>query len=298
MNSRAYALYTGLFVLLLSAGVIIGALYFSGFQQQTKPYVVVSRGNVNGLSPQSKVSFRGIPAGKVAGLRFDPGDSRRILIDIDVDVDAPVTADTYAVIKLQGITGLSQLELDTDGSSTAPLATSAKAPATIPLRPSLIDRLSESGSQVVTQLNTLTASLNEVLNANNREHIAALLAQTDAAGAALVKLESDLDGSARRMPALIGQMQTVLQRIDVLTTNLDQLAKNADRLGATGQAAGEKINLETLPQLNAALARIGAAAVEMRQLADSLQRNPQQLLEGPQQPSPGPGERGYQRPSR
>ena len=298
MNSRAYALYTGLFVLLLTAAVIIGAVYFSGIQQQTKPYVVVTSGNVNGLAPQSKVSFRGIPVGKVNDLRFDPGDSRRILIDIQVDVAAPVTDDTYAVLKLQGFTGLSQLELETGGASSVPLATSARAPARIPLRPSLIDRLSESGSQVVTQLNTLAASLNEVLNAKNREHIAGLLSQTDAAGAALVKLEADLDSSARGMPVLIGQMQTVLQRIDGLITKLDQLAKNADRLGATGQAVGEKINLETLPQLNAALAQIGATAVEMRQLAESLQKNPQQLLEGPQQPSPGPGERGYQRPSR
>lgn len=296
MNSRAYALFTGLFLLLLCAGVILAAIWLSGSHQRTKPYIVVTTGDVNGLSPQSRVSFRGIPAGKVDKLRFDSSDSRRILIYIRVSMDTPVTQDTYAVLKLQGVTGLSQLELESGGTSTVPLATSAQSPAHIPLQPSLLDQLSKSGSQVVTRLDALTASLNQLLDSQNQEHIARLLAQADAASAVLVKLEADLDAAARRVPALADQMQATLKQLDTLTGNLDQLAKNADKLSSSGQTAVHTINSETLPRLNAALIQISAASADIRHLADSLQKNPQQLLMGPQKIPPGPGEPGYKGP--
>jgi phospholipid/cholesterol/gamma-HCH transport system substrate-binding protein len=298
MNSRSYALATGAFVLLLTAAVIMGAMYFSGLPQSTRPYVVVTRGNVDGLAPQSKVFFRGIPSGKVTALRFDPADPRRILVDIQVDASAPVTEDTYAQLKLQGFTGLSQLELQTHGTSTVALATSAQQPAQIPMEPSLLDRLSDTGSQVLGQLQTLSSSLNQVLDAKNRERIASLLAQTDAASAALVRLEHDLDDSARRMPALVGQMQSTLKQIDAAASQLERLARTADQLGASGRTAGATNNRETLPQLESAMAQISAAAGALRELAETLRKNPQQVLEGPQRPPPGPGERGYRAPSR
>ncbi|MGH8282517.1 MAG: MlaD family protein [Gammaproteobacteria bacterium] len=297
MSSRAYALFTGLFLLLLCAGVILAAIWMSGSHQKTKPYIVVTSGDVNGLSPQSRVSFRGIPAGKVNKLRFDPSDPRRILIDIQVSADTPVTRDTYAVLRLQGVTGLSQLELETSGTSTVPLATSVQSPARIPLRPSLLDQLSDTGTKVITQLDVLTSSLNQLLNADNREHIARILTQADAASAMLVKLEADLDATARRMPALAGQMQTTLARLDTLEASLNQLAHHADELSLSGQTAGRRINAETLPRLDAALTQITAASTQIRQLADSLRKNPQQLLLGPKRPAPGPGEPGYKGPS-
>ncbi|MGA9853307.1 MAG: MlaD family protein [Gammaproteobacteria bacterium] len=297
MNNRAYALVTGLFVLVMVAAIVVAAVFLGGSHQQTKPYIVVTTGNVYGLAPRSTVYFRGIAAGQVDSIGFDPADPRRILIHIEVNTDIPVTRDTYAVSKLQGVTGLSQLGLQTSGRSSEPLATSAQAPARIPLRPSLLDQLSDTGTKVVAQLDTLTISLNQLLNADNREHIRRLLAQADVASANLVKLETDLDAGARRMPALAGQMQTTLSRVDDLTKSLNQLTQQAETLVVSGQVAGQKINSETLPRLNAALAQITAASAQIRRLAGSLQKNPQQLLLGPQRTAPGPGEPGYKGPS-
>ncbi|MGH8398598.1 MAG: MlaD family protein [Gammaproteobacteria bacterium] len=297
MNNRAYALMTGAFVLLLVVAIIFGAVFLSGSHQPTKPYIVVTTGNVYGLAPHSTVYFRGIAAGHVDSVRFDPDDPRRILIYIEVNSDIPVTRDTYAVFKLQGVTGMSQLGLETSGSSTVALATSMQSPARIPLRPSLLDQLSDTGTKVVAQLDMLTGSLNQLLNANNREHIAHILGQADAASAMLVKLEVNLDATTRRMPALAGQIQTTLTQLDTLVASLNQLTRHVDELSLSGQAAGQKINAETLPRLDVALTQITAASTQIRQLADSLQKNPQQLLLGPQRPVPGPGEPGYKGPS-
>lgn len=298
MSNKAYAFIAGLFVLLLTAAVIVAAVWLSGALQDTKPYIVVTSDDVDGLTPQADVTFRGITAGKVTALQLDPHDPHRTLIRIAVAASTPVTQDTYAVLKMKGFTGSSKLALETGGASTAALDTSEQSPARISMRPSLLDRLSTSGSQVVQQLDTLTAALNATFDAKNREHLARLLQHADAASARLTRLETDLDAAARRLPALSSRMQTTLKRIDTLTAELDRAAKHAAKLSVAGEAAGEKINRETLPRLDKALSELGAAAHDIRRLSESLRADPQQFLMGPQETAPGPGERGYQEPSR
>lgn len=290
MNNRAYALVAGAFVLLLGAAIIIAAIWLTGTRVATRPYIVATNGSVAGLTPHSTVFFRGIAAGRVDNVRFDPSDPRRILIRIEVDDSIPVTRDAYAVFRLQGLTGASLLDLETTGTSRELLATSAQSPAYIPLHASLLDELSGSAPQLMGELQTLIASLNQLLNSDNRAHVARLLAQADAASAALTKLETDLDTETRRLPALTEHMQSTLTQLDKLTVSLD-------RLVATVQSTDRQVNAETLPQLNQTLAQISAASDQIRKLAASLRKHPQQLISGKPAAAPGPGEPGYKGPS-
>lgn len=291
MNNRAYALMTGLFVLLLAAAIVIAGVWMSGSHAQTRPYIVVTTGNVAGLQPQSTVYFRGIAAGTVDKIRIDSADTHNILIYVDIDRDIPITHATYATLKLQGITGLSQLALDNSPGPLAmqPLATSSQLPARIPMQPSLIDKLGSSGVQLAGQLDQLAASLNELLNTGNRAHIKQLLAQADAATAKLLKLESDLEATARLLPDLDAHAEKTLADVDRAADKVSRLSDNLNRLTTAGTD-------HTLPQLNAALNQIGQAASDMHRLADSLRRDPQQLLLGPARRTPGPGEPGYREP--
>jgi phospholipid/cholesterol/gamma-HCH transport system substrate-binding protein len=290
MNNRAYALLTGLFVLSLTAATLVFGVWMSGSHKQTRPYVVVTTSNVIGLQPQSLVLFRGIAAGTVNKIRFDHTDSRNILIYLDIDKDVPVTRGTFATLRLQGITGLSQLELDDSPGLPAdqPLPTSTDDPGRIPMRPSLMDRLSDSGTALAAQLDQLAASLNDVLDTGNREHIKRLLAQADASSAMLLKLESDLDETARQLPALSQQSEAALAEIKSAAANVTSLSQNLNRLTGSGRATG--------PQLDAALAQINQAAADIHRLAKNLRTDPQQLLLGPARPAPGPGEPGYKEP--
>lgn len=290
MNNRAYALVAGAFVLLLGAAIILAAIWLTGTRVQTRPYIIATTGSVAGLAPHSTVFFRGLAAGRVGSVRFDPSDPRRILIRIEVDAGIPVTRDTYAVFRLQGLTGASLLDLETTGTSRELLATSAQSPAYIPLHASLLDQLGNTAPQLMGQLQTLIASLNQLLNTDNRAHVAHLLAQADAASATLVKLENDLDRETRQLPSLTNQVQTTLAQLDKLTANLNQLT-------TTAQIAGQQLNAETLPRLNQTLIQISAASDQIRRLADSLRKNPQQLISGKLTPAPGPGEPGYKGPS-
>ncbi|HVC29320.1 MAG TPA: MlaD family protein [Gammaproteobacteria bacterium] len=291
MNNRAYALMTGIFVLLLAATIVFAGVWMGGSHTQTRPYIVVTTGNVAGLQPQSIVYFRGIAAGSVNQIQIDPANALNILIYVDINQDIPITRATYATLKLQGITGLSQLALDNSPGPLAmqPLATNRQSPARIPMQPSLFDKLGDSGVQLAGQLDKLVASLNELVNTSNRDHIQRLLAQADASSAMLLKLEKELDATARQLPALDMHAEEMLTKVKRAADNVSVLSHNLDRLTATATT-------NTVPRVNAVLGQISQAAADMHRLADSLRHDPQQLLLGPARPLPGPGEPGYKEP--
>ena len=96
MESRAYALMTGLFVVVLAAAVVAWANWLAKEPVARKAYLVVSTIPVTGLNPQAQVRYRGMSVGRVVSMKLDSKDARRILIDIEVDDNIPITAGTYA----------------------------------------------------------------------------------------------------------------------------------------------------------------------------------------------------------
>lgn len=298
MNNRAYALFTGLFVMFLAAAAVTSVFWMGGSHKETRPYVVVTTGNVGGLQPQSTVFYRGISAGSVGQIRLDPQDNKYILIDVAINRDVPVTRGTYASLKLQGITGLSVLELEDapDATDTSPLATNMPSPARILMKASLIDQLSNSGAELADQLVKLTSALNTVLDQNGRDHIKGLLAEADESAARLAELERDLDTEARNLPALDKHSEESLAEIQQAAASIRSFSQNLDRMTAKGQTAGGDLADRTIPQLDAALAHITRAANDLDLLTQNLRRDPQQLLLGPARPAPGPGEPDYKGP--
>lgn len=290
MNNRAYAILTGLFILVLGAGVLLGAMWLSGGGENTKPYVIVTQQSVSGLQPQSTVYFRGIAVGKVQEIRFSPQNPREIEIRIGVRNDVPVTQGTYATLKLQGVTGLSQLELDDQGANDTLLTTSSRQPARIPMRASSFERLSDSGAELVASLKTLSGKLNSVLDDDAQAHIRSVLAQTDAATRALVTLEQDLDAAARHMPALTDQARQTLAELQTTGRKLNTLGDQAQQLLDDGQGVGRRLNRQTLPQLDSTLQSLDRSARQLEQLLAQLRRDPQQLLRGRRSVPAGPGE--------
>jgi phospholipid/cholesterol/gamma-HCH transport system substrate-binding protein len=295
MNNRAYALLTGIFLIVLIAGVAGAAFWMGGSHKATRPFLVVTTQDVSGLQPQSIILYRGIAAGSVGHIRLDPDDPKNILIDVEVDTEVPVTRGTFAKLKLQGITGQSSLELDYDANEgTEPLATSSEAPAHIPMRPSLLDTLGASSAQLALQLQKVAESLNEMLDADNRAHVKHLLAQADAATEKLTQLEEDLDVTARKLPELDRQTQSAFAAMEQAANNIDNLGKSLDRelSGGLAQSGGAG----TLQQLDETLGQINQAAGDIHRLAQNLSADPQRLLYGPTRPAPGPGEPGYKGP--
>ena len=65
MESRAFALITGLFVLGITACIILWAQWLAKVPLARTPYRVVSMVPVSGLNPEAQVRYRGMSVGRV-----------------------------------------------------------------------------------------------------------------------------------------------------------------------------------------------------------------------------------------
>jgi ABC-type transporter Mla subunit MlaD len=111
MESRAFALITGLFVLGISACIVLWAQWLAKVPLDRVGYRVVSTTSVSGLNPEAQVRYRGMSVGRVKSIGLDRKDPRRILVDIEVNDDIPIKRSTYAQLGMEGITGIAYVQM-------------------------------------------------------------------------------------------------------------------------------------------------------------------------------------------
>lgn len=177
MENRAYALFAGLFVLLLSIGVVVAAIWFSGDTVKRVNYVLVSNIPVTGLYPKAPVRLRGVDVGKVEDIGFDPTQPRVILITIAVDHAAPITKATYARLSYMGITGFAFVQLDDDGSNADRLEPRGR----IAVRPSALDQAEISAQELLADVGSATKRVNALLSDQNLAQFSRTLANLELA---------------------------------------------------------------------------------------------------------------------
>ncbi|MCU0734743.1 MAG: MlaD family protein [Methylotetracoccus sp.] len=300
MSRESYALLTGLFVIALGAALIGIANYLGDYGIQREVYTVVSRGSVAGLNPESTVIYRGVPAGKVASIRFDPEDVGTVLVQIEIEPGLPMTQGTYAMLRVQPLTGLAQIELADAGDHPVPLLTDPKDPARLPLRPSVFEKLTASAQELLPQLAEVANRLSSLADEKNRAQLQKILGNLDLATRELIAVEARLNETLATLPQLSIKAQKTLTEMAHLTRDLAHssreirsLARNTDGLVASGKEGLEALNRRTIPKADALITDLQRAAASLARLSRQLEADPQVLLLGRQPPPPGPGEPGY-----
>lgn len=312
MENKAHALAAGCFLLLLGLALAACVAWFQGDRTERVHYTVVARSGVPGLNLKAPVKLRGVEVGFVESIGFDPQDPRQILVGIAVDASAPVSAGSHAQLGLQGVTGLSFVSLE-EADASAPLQRAAPG-ARIALRPTLLDRLAESGPGLVAGFAETATRLNALLNDANRAQLTRTLVELERAATDTSRLMAALQPGARQLPGLLQdadratqRADAALQRLEALAADGQQLAQDLrartavlDQLGsAAAQVQATSRNLElalvgdTPARTRPLLADIGAASRSVERAATELGEQPQSLLFGRSGRPPGPGEPGF-----
>ena len=293
MHDRAYAIATGVFVVAAITALLITVYWLAGADPDRRPYIVVSPYSVAGLSEGSEVLYRGVPAGRVEGIGIDPADPAQVLIRIAVDPQIPVQRGTFARLHQRGLTGIAQIELQDTGASTERLPTSQEDPARISMAPSLLDEVTDAGTQALAVLTELADGLSEVLNEQNRERLRSTAARLDDMLTSIEQvaesLEADLprtlDGAARAADSVAVLAERTTESMDEVDALIAELRETA----AVARRVGEDLSGSGVPGLDRALESVNGAARDMARLARELARQPERLLRG-RQATPGPGE--------
>ena len=310
MESRSYALFTGLFTILLGIALAASFIWFRGDNKSYSTYLVVSKFPVNGLNRQAAVRFRGVEIGKVEDIYIDPQASKIILIRVMLNDTVPITQGTFAQLGYQGLTGIAYVVLDDDGSNPAQLQRPAGGLARIEVRGNVFDDLAMSSKALLQQATDLLDRLNKIASDTNQTRIENTLASFEKASAQLEPalraipevterakkfLDADIQESLRRSLTSIEQATVsvgpVVEDSRKVLANMRQLS---DRLEKLSTEISSEITDSTLPKVNQLVEQLGRDTQDFHHLILQIEREPQSLVFGRQRPQPGPGEPGFQ----
>ena len=309
MESRSYALLTGLFTILLGIALALTFVWFRGDNRLYNDYVVLSKFTVNGLYPQAMVRYRGVEVGKVEEVSLDQKDPRTVVIRVAVERSVPITHGTFAQIGYQGLTGLAYMLLDDDGSDPRPLPSPLDNPAQITMRSNLFDDIAESSKALLKQSSELLDRLNSIASVENQNRLERTLANFEQASAQLQPALRAIPEVARRAQELLGdenqaRLRHSLSNLEEATSAIVPVAEDSRQVLANMRALSEKLDTistaisteitdSTLPKVNDLVEQLTRDSRDFRRLILQVEREPQSLVFGRTQPQPGPGEPGF-----
>jgi|GEM_PF-35807 len=259
MENKAHALAAGIFVLVVSAMLIVMAVWLTRDTGEHSLYEISSSEAVNGLQPQAAVRYRGVPVGKVMDIGFDPKATGNVLVRIALDETAPVTGSTFATLGFQGVTGLAFVQLDDSGEDKTPLATSEQSPARIPMRASLLSKLSDQGVAILTRLEQTSERVNTLLsNENQQQMMATIVGFGDSARSVqkmaerMQTLSANLDdvlnaqlGPQRvNIPRFVDDATAMLKSLQTTAVGVDQTVVEFGKTASAFTAMAERLNAE------------------------------------------------------
>jgi phospholipid/cholesterol/gamma-HCH transport system substrate-binding protein len=293
----------GAFVILVSVMAAMFVYWYSEGRDRRSyvPYEIYFRGSVTGLSEGSSVRYLGVEVGKVRRIRLDPRSATRVQIVVEIDEDTPVSERTTAELSsLSLATGLLYIDLrqNTSNREVLPAVPSEKYPVINTVR-SNFDTFLNSLPDLAGSIAVLLERAQQIFSAENT--------------AALAAMVKNLHEASARLPGTLKGVDTVLQDIDLTSTDVrkliatlhaatDELAPSVtqltERLNATAgnlEKASAGINgfieenrdtvgaftRDGLPQLQRMVQEASDAAAEFRELSRSLKQDPSQLIYQP-----------------
>lgn len=308
MESRAYAVAAGLFMLVLGAGLAAAVWWFGAPDPDVARYVLVGRGNVTGLNLEAGVRFRGIDAGKVEAIGIDSQDPRNILVRIAIRKDLPVTRGTRASLGYQGVTGLAYVQLEDTGDDPTPLA-GADGPPRIALQPGMFDIASDAAINTLQRISQLADRLSDILSVDNVKRVERTLDRLEIAARNVDRTFAEAPKTLAAIqdavgPDKFGQLPQVLYNLELasreatpairdfrqMVNKLENSARNFDQLT---DSTGQGLMTGTLPRLNALLQELNETSRQISSLFREVEAAPQLLLLGRGAQAPGPGEEGF-----
>ena len=335
MENKSHAIAAGTFVLVVTALLVAMAIWLTRDTSASRLYELSTREAVTGLQPQAGVRFRGVAVGKVVSIGFDTVTPGNVLIRISADEAAPITRSTFGTLGFQGVTGLAFIQLDDSGESKETLPTSDDAIARIPMRPSLLAKLTEQGTALMTQVEEASRKLNQMLSADNQQIVFTAVQDIGQAAVGLQQFSANANriitaqfGPERmNLPQLAQDMSIALKSLQAtgekVGSNVDRMGASADEIKqmaseiktvakSVSQSGGvvDKLNESvqsltgvsqtlsgsTLPRLNRATDEAARMARQVGRTADAVNDNPQSLIYGNGPATPGPGEPGFTPP--
>jgi len=303
METRAHHVLIGAFTI----GAFMLALAFvmwmskTGVDRRYAVYDIVFTEAVTGLSVGGLVQYNGIKVGEVRELHLSEDDARKVIARVQLDASAPVREDTRAKLALQGVTGLSFIQLTGGAPGSPPLRPTPQHPVpVIPSEESALSKLLASGSDIVVTANDILIRLGEIVSDDNirrvsdtlehlseftgtvaeqRAEIGTVVHQLAEATAALKKTLATIDATANATNTLVREdLHRMLQTADGALASVNRMAESAGLLVDDNRGAIGAFSNQGLRQIGPTVLELRETLRSLKQLSDKLGASDSLLL--------------------
>lgn len=273
METNVNYTMVGLFVITLLAAIILAIIWLSsGFSfTQYNTYKIYETESVSGLSIDAPVEYNGVAVGTVRSIKLSRKNPRLVVVLVDIQKGTPVTKGTVAVLSTRGITGITFLALKDAGADNSPLvALPGHRYPIIPTSPSFFLRIDAALKKLSENINSLTNSISELLDPENRQSIKTILLN-------LTHMTNELAENS-------DQFGVILKNTAKASAQFGPLLQSSNTVMHT-------IQLQTLPTTYQLLNNLNDVMRTLSEVSNQLKQNPSILIRGPGAPTLGPGER-------
>lgn len=260
MDTKINYTVVGAFVIFLTCALVFLIIWLSvGISKERyQNYIIYMNESVTGLNKGSSVKYNGVNVGFIEDLKINYANPQQVKIIVAVGEKIPVTDDTRATLMSQGLTGVTFIGLQNNGSSTHLLAKQPGQPyPVIKTSPSLMFRLD-------TAINQLTTNLNELLNSENKETFKDIVSN-------LQKLTNSMASNDKALKDIIQNTAKVSAQLPLTVQTFTQ---------------------QTLPAANELLENMHSITNNLIDITETVKQNPSVLIRGQKaNTQPGPGEK-------
>lgn len=322
MESKVNYTLVGTFVLLMSGLLIAFAFWLGKYNDSANTYTkykVYLTESAAGLAPEAAVKFNGVDVGKVESIRINPQNSEEIELILKVKKNTPIRTDSKAMLKFFGITGLAFIEIK-GGSRLSPLLINSNDTiAVIPTTPSLIKRLDETLSSVVSKFSETLDHTNAVMSTQNTKNFSDTLSNLKILTQRINGYQDEIDlllknsiqtgehinqtmikvgdsantvkGSMETFKVTMSErLSPTMKSWEATSKKTNALLEKIDASVSRGDYDMQAIAANSTVELNELLAQSRVLQNEMQLTLKSLRESPSDLLFKESKPIPGPGE--------
>lgn len=301
MEKRINYALVGLFVIVLGAVWLAISLWLAlgDFATNLTAYRVYINESVSGLYLDAPVKYRGVEIGKVKKIELNPDVPGQVQLKLDIGASVPIKEDTFAVLTVQGLTGIAFVDL-TGGSLESPLLKAGEDELypVIKSSPSFFTRLDTQGTELITNLNALTDSLSDLMDTGGKESLRDTLQNVSEITGAIARRHEELEQSVVSASVLLENSAAASAKLSPLFEQLEQTARAIEVMANQVAAASENISgsgvqqfsQQTLPDLGALISELRRLANTLQGIGQKLEDDPRVLLYGRELEAPGPGE--------
>ena len=297
MEPRAHHVLIGLFTVVAVGCALLFALWLgkSSMDREYSYYDIGFSQAVSGLSSGSSVEYSGIKVGDVVQLWLEPDDPRKVRARIRVYGGTPIKSDTQARLALANITGSMVIQLHGGTPESPRLKGDPDNPPLIIADPSSLSALLENGEDLMSNINNLLLSANQIFSEENTTRLSRTLEHLEQATSVLSDQRGDLAQTLQQFNQLSQQANTVMGELSSLARNANGLLDEQGRSVLDSAAHSMKALDRTTARLDTLLEdnqgalnngmqgfnELGPAINELRTTLGALRRVTQRLEDNP-----------------